>query len=154
MDVVFHTEQEVFNYRVAGIWIKDNRILMHRASDDNIWSLPGGRVEMNEASPVSLQREFKEELDISMTIERLVWVVENFFDYRGKRVHEIGFYYIVSSELEQPIPVGPFHGVEGERLIYEWVPVDELEDVILYPEFLKKALKNIPENSEHYVVSN
>lgn len=52
MDVVFHTEQEVFNYRVAGIWIKDNRILIHRASDDTIWSLPGGRVR-NERSIIS-----------------------------------------------------------------------------------------------------
>lgn len=154
MDVVFHTEQAVFNYRVAGIWIKDDRILLHRASDDHIWSLPGGRVEMNEASPASLQREFKEELNLSMHIERLVWVVENFFDYRDKKVHEIGFYYIVSSEMEQPMPVGTFHGVEGERLIYEWVPIDELEGVTLYPAFLKKALKEVPKFPEHYVVRN
>ncbi len=154
MDVVFHTEQAVFNYRVAGIWIQDDRILLHRASDDHIWSLPGGRVEMNEASPASLQREFKEELDLSMTIERLVWVAENFFEYRGKKVHEIGFYYIVSNKIEEPIPTGQFHGIEGERLVYEWVPISELEEVILYPEFLKKALKDIPEKTEHYVVSN
>ncbi|ART77026.1 NUDIX hydrolase [Sutcliffiella horikoshii] len=154
MDVVFHTEKAVFNYRVAGVWIQDGRILLHRASEDKIWSLPGGRVEMNEASPLSLQREFKEELDLSVEIRRLVWIVENFFEYREKKVHEIGFYYLVSTEDKQALPNGPFHGVEGERLVYEWVPITELEDVVLYPEFLKKALKELPETTEHLIVNN
>ncbi|MCM3617515.1 NUDIX hydrolase [Sutcliffiella horikoshii] len=154
MDVVFHTEQAVFNYRVAGIWIQDGHILLHRASGDKIWSLPGGRVEMNEASPLSLQREFKEELDLSVKIGRMVWVVENFFEYREKKVHEIGLYYLVSTEGKQNLTEGPFHGEEGERLVYEWVPISQLEDVVLYPEFLKKALKEIPKTTEHLIVSN
>ncbi len=154
MDVVFHTEQAVFNYRVAGIWIQDGHILLHRASGDKIWSLPGGRVEMNEASPLSLQREYIEELDLSVKVERLVWIVENFFEYREKKVHEIGFYYLVSTEDKQDVTNGPFHGLEGERLVYEWVPITELEEVVLYPEFLKKALKEIPATMEHLIVSN
>lgn len=154
MDVVFHTEKAVFNYRVAGVWIQDGRILLHRASEDKIWSLPGGRVEMNEPSPLSLQREFTEELDLSVQVGRLVWIVENFFEYREKKVHEIGLYYLVSTEDKQDLTNGPFHGVEGERLVYEWVPISELEDVVLYPEFLKKALKKIPETIEHLIVSN
>lgn len=154
MDVVFHTEQAVFNYRVAGVWIQDGRVLLHRASNDKIWSLPGGRVEMNESSPLSLQREFKEELDLPVEIGRLVWVVENFFEYREKKVHEIGLYYLVSTEDKPAISKGPFHGMEGERLVYEWVPISELENVVLYPEFLKKALKEIPETTKHLIVSN
>ncbi|MGD6873483.1 hypothetical protein ACQCU1_15000 [Sutcliffiella horikoshii] len=59
MDVVFHTEKAVFNYRVAGVWIQDGRILLHRASEDKIWSLPGGRVEMNEASPPACKENLK-----------------------------------------------------------------------------------------------
>ena len=154
MDVVFHTEKAVFNYRVAGIWIQEGHILLHRASGDKIWSLPGGRVEMNEASPLSLQREFKEELDLSIEIGRLVWIVENFFEYREKKVHEIGIYYLVSTEDKQALTKGQFHGMEGERLVYEWVPISELEEVELYPEFLKKALKDIPATTEHLIASN
>ncbi|TYS68256.1 NUDIX hydrolase [Sutcliffiella horikoshii] len=154
MDVVFHTEKAVFNYRVAGVWIQEGHILLHRASGDKIWSLPGGRVEMNEASPLSLQREFIEELDLSVQVGRLVWIVENFFEYRAKKVHEIGFYYLVSTDDKQALPNESFHGVEGERLVYEWVPISELEDVVLYPEFLKKALKKVPETTEHLIVSN
>lgn len=154
MDVVFHTEKAAFNYRVAGVWKKDGHIILHRERGDEIWSLPGGRVEMNEASPLSLQREFKEELDLSVNIERLVWIVENFFEYREKKVHEIGLYYLVSTEDKQDITNGPFHGMEGERLVFEWVPISQLEDVVLYPEFLKKALKEIPETTEHLIVSN
>ena len=30
MDVVFKTEKAVFNYRVAGIWIENGHVLLHR----------------------------------------------------------------------------------------------------------------------------
>ncbi|MEQ2529277.1 hypothetical protein WMO40_21610 [Bacillaceae bacterium CLA-AA-H227] len=53
MDVVFHTEIAIFNYRVAGIWIKNGHILLHRDVNEENWSLPGGRVKMAEDSTLS-----------------------------------------------------------------------------------------------------
>lgn len=41
MDVVFKTERAVFNYRVAGIWIEDDHMLLHKAVNERHWSLPG-----------------------------------------------------------------------------------------------------------------
>ena len=46
MDVVFKTEKAVFNYRVAGIWIENGHVLLHRDVNESQWSLPGGRVEI------------------------------------------------------------------------------------------------------------
>jgi ADP-ribose pyrophosphatase YjhB (NUDIX family) len=37
-----------FNYRVAGIVIYDNKILLHRVNDESHWSLPGGKVEFDK----------------------------------------------------------------------------------------------------------
>lgn len=44
MDVVFKADKAVFNYRVAGIWIKNGYVLLHRFVNDDFWTLPGGRV--------------------------------------------------------------------------------------------------------------
>lgn len=154
MDVVFNADKAVFNYRVAGIWIKNGYVLLHKFVNENCWSLPGGRVLITEESKTSIKREFIEELNVNIEIDRLVWVVENFFNYEGKDFHEIGFYYsIKSNENSIVIDEKPFHGVEGERLIYKWTPIDELENVELYPEFLRATIRSLPQKTEHIVVN-
>jgi ADP-ribose pyrophosphatase YjhB (NUDIX family) len=153
MDVVFKTEKAIFNYRVAGIWIKDGHVLLHRAVTDESWSLPGGRVAIAEESALSLKREFIEELDVNVEIDRFVWFVENFFQYNEKDIHEIGLYYLVKSEnASMEFNSEPFFGMEGERLIYQWTLLQELENVTLYPKFLRTALNDIPEHPAQLVV--
>ncbi|MEQ2529275.1 NUDIX domain-containing protein [Robertmurraya yapensis] len=152
MDVVFNTDIAIFNYRVAGVWIKNGHVLLHRDVNEEIWSLPGGRVKLAEDSTTSIIREFQEELGLDIRIERLAWVVENFFEYRGKDFHEIGMYYLVSSEINSfEFINSPFYGNEGERLIYQWIPITELQEVELYPEFLRTALTKLPLATEHLI---
>lgn len=154
LDVVFKTNQAVFNYRVAGIWIENGHVLIHKAVNDNHWSLPGGRVVIAEESTASLKREFIEELNMEIKIDRLIWIVENFFNYDGKDFHEIGLYYSVTSD-ENSIKIDnkPFYGVEGERLIFKWTPINELKNIELYPIFLRAAISKLPHNTEHIVVN-
>jgi ADP-ribose pyrophosphatase YjhB (NUDIX family) len=71
-----------FNYRVVGIALDGNRVLLHRAEMDDFWSLPGGRGEILEPSEETLKREMMEELSIEIRVDRSVWVVENFFKYK------------------------------------------------------------------------
>lgn len=152
MDVVFAAEKAVFNYRVAGIWIEDGHVLLHRDKDDSHWSLPGGRVEIAEEAQVSIKREFLEELEIDMDVHRLVWIVENFFEYRGRNFHEMGLYFLVKPiKPSGKINTTPFYGTEGDRLIYKWIPLDELENIELYPKILKTELRNLPKGIGHFV---
>lgn len=152
MDIVFQTEQAVFNFRVAGIWIENGHVLLHRAVNESNWSLPGGRVAVMEDSQSSLTREFQEELGIDVQIERMALVIENFFEYGGRDFHEIGFYYAVTADSNfASFHEKPFHGIEGERLIFKWMPLDELDEVALYPECLRTALKDIQPYLQHFV---
>lgn len=152
MDVVYKTDEAVFNFRVAGIWIENGHVLIHKDVNDDHWLLPGGRVQLTEETQAGIEREFREELGIDVTIERLVWVAENFFDYAESNFHEIGFYYKVTSNQTSSFFSGnPFNGIEGERLIFKWVPIEELQEIKLYPEFLKKALNNLPSKTEHII---
>ena len=51
-----------FNYRVAGIALRDGHVLVCREDDDDWVMLPGGRVEMGEPTTTALVREIAEEL--------------------------------------------------------------------------------------------
>lgn len=154
MDAVFKTEKAVFNFRVAGVWIVDHHVLLHKDINDVHWSLPGGRVAIGEETQVSIMREFQEELGVQVQAERLLWTNENFFRYRGVEFHEIAFYYKVSSKEPELITKETFYGLEGERLIYQWVSLNEMNDRIIVPEFLKEGLPNLPQYPEHIVVKS
>ncbi|WKA54301.1 NUDIX hydrolase [Planococcus shixiaomingii] len=155
MDATFKMENNVFNYRVAGVWVENGHVLLHKQVDDSHWALPGGRARVMEDSKTCLMREMEEELGTSVAVEQLLWVVENFFPYAGKDFHEIGFYYLVhGTEKPSLYQNGPFFGPEGERLVYQWVPLSEVGDAALYPEFLRKALTELPEATQHFIVSN
>ncbi|MFA1821130.1 NUDIX hydrolase [Virgibacillus oceani] len=154
MDAVFKTDEGVFNYRVAGIWVQKGYVLLHKNVNDNHWTLPGGRVGIMEESNMALQREFQEELGIDVKVERFLWSSENFFNYDGKNFHEIGLYYLVTSITDYKFNQEAFFGMEGNRLIYKWIPISRLNEVSLYPGFLKKGIKELPRHSQHIVVED
>jgi ADP-ribose pyrophosphatase YjhB (NUDIX family) len=86
-------EQSAFNYRVAGILVENEHVLLHKMADNKHWSLPSGRVRMMEDSQTSLKREISEELGIQVNVNQLLWIVENFFKYNGENYHELGLQY-------------------------------------------------------------
>lgn len=151
-DAVFETDVAIFNYRVAGIWIMDGHVLLHKSVIDEHWALPGGRVGIMEESKIGLEREFYEELEVDVKVERLIWITENFFNYNGKDIHEIGFYYQVTSGSEYKFNTEEFFGSEGDRLVFKWIPIEELGEISLQPEFLIAGIKDIPEYPSHIVV--
>ena len=127
---------------------------------DDFWALPGGHIEINEPSDETLKREMIEELDEKVEIGRLVFVAENFFEFEGRSYHELALYYLMElpddSELREK---EEFYGKEDEywgketelKLIFRWYPVDDLDDLDLYPTFLKEKLKSLPDRTEHIV---
>jgi ADP-ribose pyrophosphatase YjhB (NUDIX family) len=152
MDVVFRVNRSVFNYRVAGVWIENGHVLLHKMVGDEHWSLPGGRVRMMEDSQTSLKREMAEELGISVNVNQLLWVVENFFEYNGENYHELGLYYSMTVENGASyFKEIDFYGIEGSRLIFRWVPMNQLEEIPLYPLFLRKELKHLPCSTQYII---
>lgn len=111
----------------------------------NVTGLFLGRVEIAEEAKESIKREFLKELNVDIAINRLVWIAENFFEYNGKDIHELGLYFSVSSN-HHPYAINstPFYGMEGERLMYKWTPIEEIGNVELYPEFLRAEIKHLP----------
>ena len=137
-DILFKTEDFVFSYRIQGVLVRDGKALLQRAGED--YALIGGHVAAMETTKETLVREFKEEIHADIAVDELLAVGEVFFPWGGgKPCHQIGLYYSVRLLDESQIPLdGVFHGydkLDGERfdLDYCWVPLDELENITLYP---------------------
>ncbi|GGH27670.1 NUDIX hydrolase [Paenibacillus segetis] len=144
--ITFERNNNKFNFRVAGILIHNGKLLLHTTKTDDFWNLPGGRVEFNESTEQALIRELQEELGVTIQLERLVYVNEDFFEYDCKKYHEIGFYYLMSLPANHDIlqKKEEFYGLEDNgRLIFKWFEVEELLDLEVYPEILKTDIKEI-----------
>ena len=49
-DILFHRDNYVFNYRVGGILLHDNKILLQKPDNDTWFAIPGGHVELGETN--------------------------------------------------------------------------------------------------------
>jgi len=153
--LTFREEDRAFTYRVAGLALHDGKLLVLQAAGDDFWIVPGGRGEFFEPSPETLRREMREELDLDVTVERLIWVVENFYEYAGAMCHELGLYFEMSLPAGSPLldSDGPFAGQEdnGTPLCFRWHPISRLAELRLLPSFLSDALQDIPGETTHIV---
>jgi len=155
--ITFETPQGQFNYRVAGVAIVDGHVLLHQAAGDDFWTLPGGRLEAMETASDALCREMLEETALAVSVSRLLWIVENFFTYGGKKVHEL----LLCFEMAVPDAVdlqADFRGTEGFRgnegiteLTFRWYSLDQLHTVRIEPAFLREALRNLPRSIAHVI---
>jgi ADP-ribose pyrophosphatase YjhB (NUDIX family) len=156
-DILFKTEEFVFSYRVAGILIRNNKILLQKPKNDDGYSVPGGHVSFGEISAETLVREFKEEINADIKVERLVLVGENFFPWGDKPCQQINLFYEISLCDESQIPLeGTFQAVDelgNERidLDFTWIPLKELNNLNVYPTNIKKDLISLPENIKYFV---
>lgn len=145
-----------FNYRIAGLGFRDRHVLVHRATHEPFWTFPGGRAEIGETSAETLQREMVEELGVAVEVGRLLWVVENFFDFEKRHWHELGFYYLMTVPETFPFaPEGIVHRVQdGDNdLEFKWVPATRvaLEALDIPPYFIAAEIENLPQETRHLV---
>ncbi|MBO1435605.1 NUDIX domain-containing protein [Meiothermus sp. CFH 77666] len=139
-----------FNLRVGGVVMKHQQVLLCHEPQGDFWYLPGGRVELGEEARVAMAREIFEELGVKARVGRMLWVVENFFELSGCNSHEVGLYFVVDLPLH-PTP-DPLLGHEGEQdLWFRWIPLHELPQINLKPDFLKSALRALPVRTKHIV---
>ncbi|GCD09375.1 NUDIX domain-containing protein [Clostridium tagluense] len=73
MDISFKTDEGRFNYRVAGIIIHDNKLLIMEDEHSPYYYIPGGQVAMNELSEDAIIKEIREELNAAIKVNRMLW---------------------------------------------------------------------------------
>ncbi|NMA96735.1 MAG: NUDIX domain-containing protein [Phyllobacteriaceae bacterium] len=153
--ISFPIEDQIFNYRVAAIIVVDGHILVCKEDDDHYVMLPGGRVELGEASATSLAREIEEEIAMPARIGEMVATSESFYTGRGETYHELGFFFRAELIGQGPNGQEPWltRPDEGHLLKFYWVPLDgdALERFNLMPPWLPEFLRNPPNGHAHIV---
>jgi 8-oxo-dGTP pyrophosphatase MutT (NUDIX family) len=118
---------DLFSLRVAGVALRGGQVLIHRSVDDDFWCLPGGRAEFGECASATLHREILEELGVEVEVERLLFVLENFFPHDERHFHELGLYFLMRlpHDWAHLDATGSFEGSEGGVPVeFRWHPLD------------------------------
>lgn len=153
--ICFDQGNHRFNYRIVGVAMHNDSVLLHRADHETFWTLPGGRGEFGETAEQTITREMLEELETEVDVKRLLWVVENFFEYDGVKYHELALYFLIHFRPgSAPLLSEAFDGVEANvPLRFRWFPVrrDALVALPLYPPFLSEGLTALPHSTVHVV---
>lgn len=143
MDLTIDVGDYKLNVRAAGVMIHNGKILAHKNVNSDHYALVGGRVEVGENSTDTIKREIKEELGKDIEIKRYISTIENFFEMKGSKYHEIIFIYEIEFINEEDKKIEyTMKNVEGkDYLHYEWLDVEKIEEYPLLPKAIKEGLK-------------
>lgn len=86
-----------FEICVRAIIQKGSKILACYNKKEGFYFFPGGHIEFGEKAEKTLSRELKEELDILIKKQSLIGVVENVYNERRKKHHEINLVFEVKT---------------------------------------------------------
>lgn len=124
--------------RVAGILIEEDKILLieHKKNDKKYWLIPGGGVDWGESTSEALVREYKEETNLDIEIERFLFISEAIAPDKEK--HVINLYFQIKkldncSEIKL--------GNEENLSNLKFVSKEEIENIKLYPNIKDKIIK-------------
>lgn len=120
----------------------DETILMVRQQhpEREIWLLPGGGIEEGETSRMAAVREVKEETSLDISVDRMLWHVEQLKNDGQQRYVNFFLAHVTGGELI--LGEDPEFDETGQVLReVRKVSMDELADLPnVYPEFIRKEL--------------
>jgi len=156
-DILFHRDDYVFSYRVAGILVCNGKVLVQKPNDSNAYAFPGGHVSFGETNADTLIREFKEEVGADITVVELKWVEENFFQWGEKHCHQICLSHLVKLMDESQIPMDErfiskeYKENDAGAIYFYWIPLDEVKNINVYPTNAAELLLCLDEGMKHFV---
>ena len=143
MDITIDVGGYKLNVRAGVVIMHNNKILLHRNVNSDHYAMIGGRVEIGEDSEHTIKREVKEELGKEIEITGYASTVENFFEMKGAKYHEIMFIYKAEFVNEDDKKLeDTLQNIEGkDYLQYEWIEINKIDEYPLLPRAVKEVLK-------------
>jgi ADP-ribose pyrophosphatase YjhB (NUDIX family) len=94
-----------FNIRAYGIWVQNGKMLVNEEliRDQKVIKFPGGGLDWGEGIADCLKREWKEELDIDITIISHFYTTDFFQHSAFDDSQVVSIYYLVTAEPQAVI---------------------------------------------------
>ena len=98
--------------------------------------------EIGEDSATTLKREIKEEMGKEIEITGYVSTIENFFEMKDSKFHEIMFVHKAEFVNEEDKKIEyTIKNIEGEDYLqYEWIEIEKINEYPIVPKIIKKIL--------------
>ena len=155
-DLTLPVDDGVLNVRVGAVILRDGKFLMVGNRRAPYLYSVGGRIRFGETAEQAVRREVFEETGVSMEVDRLGFVHENFFysdagKTRGKLYYEISLFFY----MKVPADFRPSSGSaasDGSGEFLEWISPDE--ERTFYPSFFRTELRNPSPDVRHIVTDD
>ncbi len=95
--------------------------------------LLGGRIDVGERAVDAVRRELREELGLDIVVEGRAGVLENLFNFEGRRGHEIAF--VLQARFVDPAAYDreQLAGIEADPIDGHWRDLSADATIPLYP---------------------
>jgi len=151
-DWLFTEGNYVCDLRVAGILVRDGKLLVQRDRDGCEYALPGGRGGIGEVMSEALIREFREETGADVCCRKLLWSEECFWTWKSRKAHNIAFYYLIELREGSDIPDDEFVSQKDNcDVVLGWMSIDDLNEITIYPAFIRQDIHHLDGEMKHYV---
>lgn len=156
-DIIFHSDNYIFSYRVAGILVLDGRILLQAPMNTGEYAFPGGHVALGETNAETLVREWCEEIGADIEVGELKWVEENLFIWGDKDAHQISLSYLVKLKDMTQIPLEDsfiskeYNADDDKAIWFHWVTLSDVKNLTVYPTKAAELLSLLDEGVKHLV---
>lgn len=146
-----------FNFRVGVIFEYNDSVIIEKGNSVNYGVVPGGRVKTLEDTKASLIREIQEEMhfDISKKDIILQDIIENFFEEKGVKFHELFFVYRIKLDESDELvhrSKEELINYDSESNYYEFIALKDIEKEDIKPVVMKNLFNDKKFNT--YIVRN
>ncbi|MBT3297847.1 NUDIX domain-containing protein [archaeon] len=121
-------------------------LLIHRIKNDmEYYVLPGGKIEENETQREAVIREVKEETNLTIEIDKLLWRHNEHIKINKHNEKIVGYYFLAKKFKGELMLGGPEKELQSKNNIFllNWYPINELKEILMYPIEIKQKIINL-----------
>ena len=122
------------------------KVLLFHPLQRKVYMLPGGKVHQLEQTKDAIKREIYEELGWELEFD-FVGISEEFLYNKDEKTQFINIIY--KATYNGKITENSFYGKEGNWATFNWIDLNELDDVPLHP----KEIKDIALGKVNHVIN-
>ena len=125
--------------RVAGILIEDDKSLLiqHKKNDKKYWLIPGGGNDWGESTKEAVIREYKEETNLDIKVDKFLFFSETISPDKSR--HVLNLFYSVHRENRDDKVMRLGH--EAVLADLKFFGKDEIKKLTIYPNIKDNLIK-------------